>query len=282
MSGHEQPVTVRELAELMKTLLRDSIHQQVENWQERQVPGESLGTLLEPTEDVSRRVRARRFREAMTGVETLLMGERELNYQSVLELVLHNIGGSLRALGLLSPEGGLAAGPELDFRQSGSYPAMIAPVRYIPLPAVHNAMVSLGFARYFAPEASLYLTEYRVWQPRLLRGPAYEARGYGLFAWDRLERGEMVVLPLHPLPGQARATSSELVMLGQRRSLLGRLFDAAPRMEAHVIRLTAREFTYLLRALLMDYERHHATHQREVADQDQLGALLWDFLSRSD
>jgi hypothetical protein len=36
----------------------------------------------------------------------------------------------------------------------------------------------------------------------------------------------------------------------------------------------------MLRALLLDYEALYTARQREVAEQDQLGAMLWDFLSR--
>jgi hypothetical protein len=126
----------------------------------------------------------------------------------------------------------------------------------------------------------VYLVEYREWQPRFLRAPAHDDERYTLFAWGNLHQQDVCFLPMGRVPGSQPVGANELVMLGQRSSLLGRLFDAAPRREEHVARLSARDFTYMLRALLLDYEALYTARQREVAEQDQLGAMLWDFLSR--
>jgi hypothetical protein len=278
-------VTVKELATLLKGWLVETINQELETRARGtpRKPGEKLDEMLRPNEaDAVRKVRARRFREALAGIETLLMGQGEIEYRPVLDHVLHNVGASLQMLGLLAPEAGLADGPEFDYRNLATFPALVAPRRYVALPLLTRTLYEMGFGRYWAPNAQIYLTEYREWQPRFLRGPAHDDERFGLFAWNNLHANDACFLPMSRVPGSRSVGLNELVMLGQRPSLLGRLFDSTPRSEEHIVRLTARHFTRLLRALLLDYERLHTARQREVAEQDQLGALLWDFLSREE
>ncbi len=170
----------------------------------------------------------------------------------------------------------------MDFRKHATYPAIVAPRRYVALPRLTRALREIGLARYWSPDATVYLTEYREWQPRFLRGPAHDDERFGLFAWSTLHGSDLCFLPLSRVPGSQPVGLNEMILLGQRSSLLGRLFDSAPHREEHIVRLSARHFTLLLRALLLDYEALHTVRQHEVAEQDQLGAMLWDFLSREE
>ncbi len=277
-------ITVKELAVILKDWLVETIQQERET--ARRVgtsSDDTLGTMLQRGDaDAAKKVRARRFREALAGLESLLMGQREIEYRPVLDHIVHNIGASLQVLGLFVPEAGLVDGPTFDFRRHASFPACVAPRRFVALPRLTQAMERIGMARHWTPGARVFLTEYREWQPRWLRGPAHDDERFGLFAWGTLSQKDVCFLPLSRVPGASLSGLNELLVLSQRTSLLGRLFDTAPRHEEHVAPLSAREFTYLLRALLLDYESLHTTRQREVAEQDQLGAMLWDFLSREE
>jgi hypothetical protein len=278
-------ITVKELATVLKGWLVETINQELEARAKaaQRKPGEKLDEMLRPDEaDATRRVRARRFREALAGIETLLMGQEEIEYRPILDHVAHNIGASLQMLGLLTPSAGLVDGPQFDYRALSAYPAMVAPRRYVALPLLTRTLYEMGFGRYWAPNAQVYLTEYREWQPRFLRGPAHDDERFGLFAWHSLHQRDICFLPMSRVPGSRPLASNELLMLSPRASLLGRLFESNLPNEEHIVRLSARHFTRVLRALLLDYERLHTARQREVAEQDQLGALLWDFLSREE
>ncbi len=276
-------VTVKDLAVVLRDWLVETINQELEASRSREERREeNLDAMLQPSDATTKQVRARRFREALAGLETMLLGQQEIEYRPVLDHIVHNIGASLQGLGLLAPEGGLVDAPKFDFRKHATFPAMVAPRRYIALPRLTRAMETMGFSRYWSPGATAYLTEYRAWQPRFLRGPAHDEVRFGLFVWNNLYQKDLCFLPLSRVPGCHPTGLNELVMLGQRTSLLGRLFDASPHYEEHIARLAARDFTYLLRALLLDYEALHTLRQREVAEQDQLGAMLWDFLSREE
>ncbi|MBA3532796.1 MAG: hypothetical protein H0T73_12800 [Ardenticatenales bacterium] len=277
-------ITVKELATVLKGWLVETINQELET-RRQGVPKreENLGQMLRPDEaDAVRKVRANRFREALAGIETMLLGHEEIEYRSVLDHVLHNIGASLQSLGLLAPEAGLIDAPQFDFRTHPTFPAMVAPRRYVALPTLTRAMAEIGLSRHWAMSATLYLAEYREWQPRFLRGPAHDDERFGLFAWNNLYHKDVCFMAMSRVPRSRPVGTTELLLLGQRTSLLGRLFDTNPRREEHIVRLSARHFTLMLRALLLDYERLHTSRQREVAEQDQLGALLWDFLSREE
>jgi hypothetical protein len=277
-------ITVRQFAAVLKDWMVETINQELESHRQgAQQRGEELGTMLERSDaNVAKKVRARRFREALAGLESTLVGQQEIEYRGVLDHVLHNIGASLHMLGLLAPESGLLDGPEFDFRGHSTFPAMVAPRRFIALPLVTRALGEMGFSRFWMAGASVYLTEYREWQPRFLRGPAHNDERYGLFVWSNLASRDVSFFPMSRVPGSRLVGNNELVMLGQRTSILSRLFDSTPYREQHVARLSARQFTRMLRALLLDYERLHTARQREVAEQDQLGAMLWDFLSREE
>ena len=119
-----------------------------------------------------------------------------------------------------------------------------------------------------------------MWQPRFLAFPAHDDERYGLFVWNNLSSKEISFLPMNPVPDGQVAGDNELVVLNSRSSIVARLLNRDPPREEHVVQLSARHFTLLLRALLLDYEHLHTARQREIAEQDQLGAMLWDFLSR--
>lgn len=73
-----------------------------------------------------------------------------------------------------------------------------------------------------------------------------------------------------------------MALIRQRLSLLAQWLDSGPSNDEYIARLTPRAFTHLLRALLLDYEAIHTHRQREVAEQDQFGAMLWEFMSREE
>ena len=276
-------VTVKELANLFKGWLIESVDKErKKNVQASQKPDHDLDTMLQhPTDDkATRKVRALRFREALAGLESLLIGQRDIKFALVLDHILQNIGSSLQGLNLLVPAGGLLNGPHLDYRSMFFFPAMVAPRRYIALPLLTKTMLNIGLGRYWPANATVFLTEYREWQPRFLAFPAHDDERYGLFVWNNLSSKEISFLPMNPVPDGQVAGDNELVVLNSRSSIVARLLNRDPPREEHVVQLSARHFTLLLRALLLDYEHHHTARQREIAEQDQLGAMLWDFLSR--
>lgn len=286
MRTNEQPITVKELAGIFKGWLMETAKQELEKRvqgsQDLQEELEALVPIDEEKDSVVRKVRAQRFREALGGMERLLIGQQEIRYASVLDHILHNIGSSLQALGLLMPSGGLLHAPQLNYRSLSTFPAMVAPRRYLALPTLSKVMSRLSLGREWKRGTTVYLVEYREWQPRFLSLPAHDDERYGLFAWNQLHHKDVYFFPMNPVPGSISMGINEVVMLGPRPSLLSRLFDSNPHRQEQIIRLSAREFTFLLRAFLLDYEQHHTRRQREVAEQDQLGALLWDFLSREE
>lgn len=286
MRPNEQPITVKELAGIFKTWLMDTAKQELEKRmqtaEDLQQELESLVPIDQEKDSVVRKVRAQRFREALGSMETLLIGQQEIRYAPVLDHILHNIGSSLQALGLLMPSGGLVHAPQLDYRSCPTFPAMVAPRRYVALPTLTKVMSRLSFGREWKRGTTVYLVEYREWQPRFLSLPAHDDERYGLFAWNELHHKEIYFFPMNPVPSSISMGINEIVMLGPRPSFLSRLFEVNPHRQEQIVRLPAREFTFLLRALLLDYEQHHTRRQREVAEQDQLGAMLWDFLSRGE
>lgn len=276
-------LSMKDLSTLLKGWLMDTVYQELEkNRRPAAKEGEGLGAMLQPSDDGARKVRARRFREALAGLETMLIGQDQIEYRPVLDHILHNIGASLQGLDMLVPEAGLVEGPQLDYRALSAFPAMVAPRRYVAMPLLTQAMGQMGFGHSWLPGTTVYLVEYREWQPRLLRRPAHDDERFGLFTWSSLYAKDICFLPMSRVPGSRPLGLNELVVLGQRTSLLGRLFDSNPHPEEDIFRLSAREFTLLLRALLLDYETHHTARQREAAERDQLGAMLWDFMARED
>jgi hypothetical protein len=274
----------RDVANMLKTWLLDTVKTELEKSRPAR-PGEELGTMLDKRkqeDSATRKVRARRFREALAGLESLLMGTTEIDYRTVLDRVLHNIGANLMELEVFQPQQPLAEAPELDYRTFSSFPAKVMPRRYVLLPHVTETLREWGLLRFWLPKAGAYLTEYREWQPRLLRRPAHDHIRMGLFIWANVTNRDMCFLPMGLVPNARLMGSNELVMLGQRETMLSRLMDDVPRPKEHFMRLSAGEFTALLRALLLDYEAIYTSRQREVAEQDQLGSMLWDFLSREE
>lgn len=281
MSTNKSLMTVKELAQVFKGWLIETVHKELgKNTQI--TPNDNFDEILysEPNDDGLRKIRALRFREALAGLESLLVNQRDIEFAPVLDHIVQNIGASLQGLDLLVPAGGLVDGPQLDYRAMFFFPAMVAPRRYIALPVLTKTMLKIGFGEYWPAKATVYLTEYREWQPRFLRPPAYDDERYGLFVWSHLSNKQICFFPLHAMPNSHFVGASELVILNSRSSFLARLLDSHPPRQEHVLQLSARDFTLLLHALLLDYEQHHMIRQREIAEQDQLGAMLWDFLSR--
>lgn len=278
----------RELANLLKTWLLDTVKTELEkNRPAAPVArsNEELGTMLDKRQQgdsVARKVRAKRFREALAGLESLLMGSTEIEYRTVLDRVLHNIGANFMALELFEPQQPLTNIPELDYRDLSSFPAKVLIRRYIALPRVTQLLAELGLSRFWGAGAQAFLTEYREWQPRLLLRPKHDAVRLGLFIWSNVASRDVCFLPMSIVPGARIMGTNELVMLGQKETFMSRWMDDVPRRSEHFFRLSARDFTGLLRALLMDYETIYTARQREVAEQDQLGSMLWDFLSREE
>ncbi|MGB0385350.1 MAG: hypothetical protein ACPGWR_11050 [Ardenticatenaceae bacterium] len=277
-------ISVKELAGIVKGFIIDKVHKELEkSLQASRQSDEELETMLvhgdDNDHDAARKVRALRFREALAGLESLLVGQRDIYFAPVLDHILQNIGATLQALGLLTPAGGLVNGPHLDYRSLSFFPAMVAPRRYVPLPMLTQAMSTIGLGRYWPNNATVFLAEYREWQPRFWGYPAHDDERMGLFVWNNLGSKQICFLPLNPVPGSQPIGINELVLLNSRPSIVARLLDSDPSRQEHVVPLSARHFILLLRALLLDYEHHHTARQREIAEQDQLGAMLWDFLS---
>jgi hypothetical protein len=278
----------RELANLLKTWLLDTVKTELEK--NRPASGaprsnEELGTMLDKRkqgDDAARKIRAKRFREALAGLESQLMGTTEIDYRTVLDRVIHNIGASLMELDLFDPQQPLTNVPELDYRALSSFPAKVTPRRYVMLPRVTETLAQFGLNRFWVTGARAYLTEYREWQPRLLLQNKHDAVRLGLFVWSSVTSRDICFLPMSIVPGSRVMGTNELVMLGQKETFLSRWMDDTPRRDEYFFRLSARDFTLLLRALLLDYETLYTARQREVAEQDQLGSMLWDFLSRED
>lgn len=277
----------REIALALKTWLMDTIRTEFDK--NRPTPtaksSEELSTMLDKAkqeEDATRKVRARRFREALAGLESLLMGTQELDYRSVLDRVLHNIGANFQALDLFQPQQPLTNVPELDYRTLSAFPAKVLLQRYVPLPQTTQTLATFGLSRYWLPQSRAFLVEYREWQPRLFRRPLHDVKRIGLFVWSNLMSRDISFFPMSIVSGARMMGTNEMVMLGQRETLLSRLMDDVPRRDEYFFRLSARDFTSLLRALLLDYEMIYTARQREVAEQDQLGSMLWDFLNRDD
>ncbi len=286
MNNSSDNLSSRELAQALKTWLMETIRTEFDkNRPTTARSGEELGTMLDKSreaDDATRKVRARRFREALAGLETLLMGTRELDYRSVLDRVIHNIGANFQALELFQPQQPLTNVPELDYRTLSAFPAKVLLQRYIAMPNTTQALSSFGLNRYWLPHTRAFLAEYREWQPRLFRRPEHDHKRIGLFAWSSITSRDITFLPMTLVSGARLMGTNELVMLGQRETLLSRLIDDVPRREEFFFRLSARDFTMLLRALLLDYETIYTVRQREVAEQDQLGSMLWDFLNREE
>lgn len=277
----------RELATLLKTWLLDTVKTELEKNRPASTTrsGEELGTMLDKRkqgDDAARKIRAKRFREALAGLESQLMGSTELDYRTVLDRVIHNVGASLMELDLFDPQQPLTQVPELDYRALSSFPAKVVPRRYVTLPRVTQALADFGLSRFWVAGARAYLTEYREWQPRLLLRTKHDAVRLGLFVWSSVTSRDICFLPMSVVPGARVMGTNELVMLGQKETFLSRWMDDTPRRDEYFFRLSARDFTSLLRALLLDYESLYTARQREVAEQDQLGSMLWDFLSRDD
>jgi hypothetical protein len=281
-------ISSRELATLLKTWLLDTVKTELEKNRPAPPstrPTEELGTMLDKRSQdnsAARKVRARRFREALAGLETLLMGATEIEYRTILDRVLHNIGANLMALELFEPQQPLTNVPELDYRTLSSFPAKAVVRRYVALPRMTRTLAELGLNHFWLAGAQAYLTEYREWQPRLLLRAKHDTVRLGLFVWSDVASRDVCFFPMGIVPGGRVMGTNELVMLGQKETFMSRWMDDTPRRDEHFFRLSARDFTGLLRALLLDYEAIYTTRQREVAEQDQLGSMLWDFLSRED
>jgi len=276
-------MTVKELAHLFKGWLIDTFHKELNKKKQNEpMLNDNLDEMLQSdqNDDGLRKVRALRFREALAGLESLLVNKRDIEFAPVLDHMVQNIGASLQGLDLLVPAGGLVDGPQLDYREISFFPAMVAPRRYAALPILTKTMLKIGLGEYWPANATVFLTEYREWQPRFWRLPAHDDERYGLFVWKNLPSKQICFFPLHPIPDSHIAGANELVILNSRPSFLARLLDSDPPQQEHILQLSARHFTLLLHALLLDYEQHHMIRQREIAEQDQLGAMLWDFLSR--
>ncbi len=276
-------MTVKELAYLFKGWLIETVNKELgKNIEPLSGLNDNLDEVLqyEQNDNGLGKVRALRFREALAGLESLLVNKRDIEFAPVLDHIVQNIGASLQGLDLLMPASGLVNGPQLDYRSMLLFPAMVAPRRYIPLPILTKTMLKIGLGKYWPANSTVFLTEYREWQPRFLRLPAHDDECYGLFVWNNLPSKQVCFFPLHPLPDSPFAGPSELMILNSRPSWIARLLDSDPPQQEHIIQLSARHFTLLLHALLLDYEQHHMIRQREIAEQDQLGAMLWDFLSR--
>lgn len=281
-------ISSRELANLLKTWLLDTVKTELEKNRPGTAvsrPNEELGTMLDKRKEgdsAARKVRAKRFREALAGLETLLMGATEIDYRTVLDRVIHNIGANLMALELFEPQQPLTNVPELDYRALSSFPAKVVPRRYVAFPRVTNALSEFGLNRFWVPGAQAYLTEYREWQPRLLLRAKHDTVRLGLFVWSNVASRDICFFPMSIVPGARIMGTNELVMLGQKETFMSRWMDDVPRRDEQFFRLSARDFTGLLRALLLDYEAIYTARQREVAEQDQLGSMLWDFISREE
>lgn len=283
MSTNNNLMTVKELAHLFKGWLIETFHKDInKNIEDATELNDHLDEMLQSqqNDDGLRKVRALRFREALAGLEGLLVNKRNIEFAPVLDHIVQNIGASLQGLDLLIPAGGLVDGPQLDYRSMSFFPAMVAPRRYAALPTLTKTMLKIGLGKYWPAHATVFLTEYREWQPRFLRLHAHDDECYGLFVWNNLPNKQICFFPLHPIPDSHVAGPNELVILNSRPSFLARLLDSDPPRQEHILQLSARHFTLLLHALLLDYEQHHMIRQREIAEQDQLGAMLWDFLSR--
>lgn len=279
----QQPLTVKDLALMLKEWTLDTIHQEIEKRnQPVSEPEELFGAMLDKAEhdEATQNIRAQRFREALAGMESLLVRQQHIHYRFVLDHVLQNIGALLQAYSMLHPEMGLVNPPQLDYRHLSLFPAMVTPRRSIELPLFTKAMSVVGLNRYWHPQATIHLVEYREWQPRFLNPTLYDDERYGLFAWRRLETRDITFLPLNNVPNGQEIGRQELLILGQRPTFIRRLLTSSHRRQEEVHRLTAHHFTLLLRALLLDYEQLHTVRQRELAEQDQLGTMLWEFLAK--
>ncbi len=281
-------ISSREIANLLKTWLLDTVKTELEKNRtgpSKSHPGEELGTMLDKRKEgdsAARKVRAKRFREALAGLETLLMGTTEIDYRTVLDRVIHNVGANLMALELFEPQQPLTNVPELDYRALSSFPAKVILRRYIAFPRLTHALGEFGLDRYWVPGAQAYIAEYREWQPRLVLRAKHDAVRLGLFVWSNMASRDICFFPMSIVPGARIMGTNELVMLGQKETFMSRWMDDVPRRDEHFFRLSARDFTGLLRALLLDYEAIYTARQREVAEQDQLGSMLWDFVSREE
>lgn len=281
-------ISNRELANLLKTWLLDTVKSELEKNRPAAPAArsnEELGTMLDKRsqgDSALRKVRAKRFREALAGLETLLMGATEIEYRTVLDRVLHNIGANLMALELFEPQHPLTNIPELDYRALSSFPAKVMVRRYVMLPRVTQALADFGLNRFWVAGSQAFLVEYREWQPRLLFAAKHDTTRLGLFVWANVASRDICFFPMGIVPKARVMGTNELVMLGQKETFMSRWMDDTPRREEHFFRLSARDFTGLLRAMLLDYESIYTTRQREVAEQDQLGSMLWDFLSREE
>ena len=272
--------TIRELVTLLQGWLKETVQQELQRTEPREEPQAALDQMLNPRDPEVREVRARRYREALAGLEGSLLDQPSIAYRGVLNLVTHNIGASLQELGLLQPERGIAEPQVMDFRRHSTFPALVSLHRYIALPRMTRAMQEVKLDQFWPGNATLFLAEYRQWQPRLLRGPAHDEFHFGLFAWHAANPQDLCFIPVTNVPGAQHTGASEIALLRQRLSLMARWLDNRPNYEQHIARMTPRAFVHVLRAFLLDYEALHMQRQREVAEEDQLGALLWDFLSR--
>lgn len=274
--------TFRDLVTVLQGWLKETVQQELQRAQPHEEPQAALEQMLNPRDPEAKEVRARRYREALAGLEGSLLDQPSVAYRGVLNLVTHNIGASLQELGLLQPEQGIADPQVMDFRRHSTFPALVALRRYVALPRTTRAMQEVKLDQFWPASATLFLAEYRQWQPRYLRAPAHDEFHFGLFAWNLANPYDLCFMPVASVPGAQHTGSSEIALLRQRLSMLARWLDSGPNYEQHIVRMTPRAFVHVLRALLLDYEALHTQRQREVAEEDQFGALLWEFLSRDD
>lgn len=196
-----EPSTIRDIANLLQGWLKEVVQQELAQRGEGPPDKEeSFAVMLTPQDAEAKQLRTRRFREALVGIEIDLLDQPDLNYRAVLNVVTHNIGASLQALGVLEPAEGIASPVTLDFRRHQSFPALVALHRYVALPRTTRAMHRINIDQHWPAGATLFLAEYRQWQPRLIRGPSHDEFHFGLFAWNLRNDRDLCFMPVATAP----------------------------------------------------------------------------------